>query len=218
MSITKAEECPICGRQTGALAKSSLRYNKKHVCQTCCKKLADAGVNLLKVKKMSLEDLRKMTGNTDTQRYVKAEVEARFRPTRSVSRFLEVDDEMRVVSVPTVSLTGKVVDRVFVPFGQIEDFELISDGVTKTKADLVGAAVGGLMLATVHFAVLDLSGKKKEYCTELKMVVWLRDSDNPKVTIDFLKGAKLDAGGGAFEYLLKQVDEVIAILDEVSSR
>lgn len=136
MSITKTENCPICGRPTGAFAKSNLRYDKKHVCQTCCKKLADAGVNLLKAKKMPLDDLRKITGNTDTQRCVKAEVEARFRPTRSVSRFLEVDDEMRVVSVPTVSLTGKVTDRVFIPFSQIVDFELISDEITKTKADL----------------------------------------------------------------------------------
>lgn len=74
------------------------------------------------------------------------------------------------------------------------------------------------MLATVNFAVLNLDGKKKEYCTELKMVLRLNDPDNPEVTIDFLKGVKLDAGGSAFGYLLKQVDEVIAILDEISSQ
>lgn len=67
MSLIKTEDCPICGRPTSALRKSSLKYEKKYVCKTCTEKLTDAGIFLLKVRKMPLDELRRIVGISPVQ-------------------------------------------------------------------------------------------------------------------------------------------------------
>ncbi len=50
MGIFKKENCPICGTPTGALSKSSAKYNGLFVCQNCAKMLADGGIMLVNLK------------------------------------------------------------------------------------------------------------------------------------------------------------------------
>ncbi len=61
-NIFRKEECPICGKPTNAANKVIAKYNKKNLCQKCANNLNKAGVNLVTLKKNSLEDLQKLAG------------------------------------------------------------------------------------------------------------------------------------------------------------
>ena len=49
MSIFKTEECPICGKLTKALQKTSAKFNGKFICKECYVKIINnIGNNITK--------------------------------------------------------------------------------------------------------------------------------------------------------------------------
>ena len=69
MGIFKTEDCPICGTPTGAMSKSSAKYNGLYVCQDCAKKLSANKISLIRLKKYPLEELQKIV-NAETEKTV----------------------------------------------------------------------------------------------------------------------------------------------------
>ena len=69
MGIFKTEDCPICGTPTGAMSKSSAKYNGLYVCRDCAKKLSANKISLIRLKKYPLEELQKIV-NAETEKTV----------------------------------------------------------------------------------------------------------------------------------------------------
>lgn len=87
MGIFNTEDCPICGTPTGAMSKSSAKYNGVYVCKNCAKKLAANKILLIKLKKFPLEELQRIVGAEDQkQEKHQEEVEA-FSATKKIGNF-----------------------------------------------------------------------------------------------------------------------------------
>ena len=99
MGIFNTEDCPICGTPTGAMSKSSAKYNGVYVCKNCAKKLAANNILLIKLKKYPLEELQRIVGVEDQkQEEHQEEVEA-FSATKKIGNFIQFDDVNKKIAI-----------------------------------------------------------------------------------------------------------------------
>ena len=60
MGMWNKEQCPICGKETGALGKSGIKKENSYICRNCFLKLTSSGVGTSKIKDLSAEELKQI--------------------------------------------------------------------------------------------------------------------------------------------------------------
>lgn len=213
MALFKTEVCPICGRETGAMEKTSAKYEKKYICRTCFQQITDAGIFVLDIKKVPLEKLKEITGTAEAQLAERRELASRFHATRSAGPRLEFDMDARVFAIarPSSPKAEKIWD--YYNFDDVIDFELIEDGNTVTSGGLGRAVVGGVLFGGVGAVVGAVTGgkKTKETCKELRLKVTMNNIDKPIIYADFLHGTEIKKSSPTYTGLMSQAQEAVAV-------
>ncbi len=216
MSIFKTEDCPICGKPTGAMAKSSAKYNGKYVCQDCAKKLAANKILLIKLKKYPLEELQKIvSAETEKREEHEAEVEA-FSATKEIGKFIQFDDVNKKFAVPKTSLTGKIRDMKIFDYSSIVEYELLEDGNSIEKGGVGRAIVGGALFGGVGAVVGAATGHKhKSTCSKLQIKITLNDISTPVVYVNFIE-AETKKNGILYKTVYPLAQEALSVLSIIT--
>ncbi len=216
MGLFKTENCPICNKPTGALAKSSAKYNGLFVCQSCAKKLTANGILLIRLNKYSLDELQKITGTSkeDIQKHL-TEVSS-FQATKKVGNFIHFDDVNNKFAVPHTSITGAVNDLQIFDYSDLLDFELIEDGNSISKGGVGRALVGGALFGSVGAIVGGSTGhKQKSTCSKLQVKITLNNIKKPTVYINFIE-TETPKDGFVYKQLYGQAQEILSLLEVVT--
>ena len=177
MSILKTENCPICNTPTGALKKSSVRYNKLFVCQDCTKKLAASGISLLEIVGISARNAEEHASKI-----------ASFKATKAVGNFIQFDDRNRKFAIPKTNLIGKIKDLAIYDYSDILDYELIEDGNSISKGGVGRAIVGGALFGGIGAIVGGSTGhKQKSICSKLQVKITMNNMSYPTIYINFIE-------------------------------
>lgn len=213
MALFKAEECPICGRQIGAMEKTSVKYDKKYICKTCYGPIVDAGIFVFDIKKVPLEKLKEITGNAERQLVARRELEAQFTTTRHAGPNLEFDMDSRMFAVAKTSSLGAAKMKDYYSFDDVVDFELIEDGNTVSSGGLGRAVVGGVLFGGAGAVVGAVTGgkKTKQTCKELRLKITMNSIENPVVYVDFIHGAELKKDSQTYKQLAGQAQDAVSL-------
>ena len=215
MSILKTENCPICNTPTGALKKSSVRYNKLFVCQDCTKKLAASGISLLKISKYGIEELREIVGISARNAEEHASQIASFKATKAVGNFIQFDDRNRKFAIPKTNLIGKIKDLAIYDYSDILDYELIEDGNSISKGGVGRAIVGGALFGGIGAIVGGSTGhKQKSTCSKLQVKITMNNMSYPTIYINFIE-VETKKDGLLYKQLYSSAQETMSLLDIV---
>ena len=216
MGIFKTEDCPICGKSTGALSKSSAKYNGFFICQDCAKKLLANNISLLKLKKYPLEELKEIVG-AETEKNIEheSEVEA-FSATKTIGNFIQFDDVNKKIAIPKTSLTGRILDMQIFDYSSIVGFELLEDGNSVEKGGVGRAIVGGTLFGGVGAVVGASTGHKhKATCSKLQIKITLNDISVPVVYINFIM-TETKKNGVLYNTIYPLAQEALSVLNIIT--
>lgn len=212
MGIFKTENCPICGTPTGALSKSSAKYNGLYVCQDCAKKLSAGGIMLIKLKKYPLEELQKIVGASKQQTQEHLEELASFHPTKKIGNFIQFDDTSKKFAIPKTGFGGSIRNLQIYDYSNILDYELLEDGNSISKGGVGRAIIGGALFGSVGAIVGGSTGHKiKGTCSKLQIKITMNSMENPTVYINFIE-SETRKDGFVYKELYAQAQEILSLL------
>lgn len=134
MGIFNTEDCPICGTPTGAMSKSSAKYNGVYVCKNCAKKLATNNILLIKLKKYPLEELQRIVGaENQKQEEHQEEVEA-FSATKKIGNFIQFDDVNKKLQFQRPVLQARFVTCRFLIIQQLLNMNCLRMAIVSRRA------------------------------------------------------------------------------------
>lgn len=215
MSIFKTENCPICGTPTSALEKTSAKYNGFYICKSCFTQLTKAGINVLQIKKKSLEELQGIVGITYKSYEEHQEEINKFSITKQVANFLYLDDNQKKFALPKVTTLGKVKDMNIYNYEEIIDYELIEDGNSISKGGVGRAIVGGVLFGGVGAIVGGSTGhKNKQTCSRLQVKITLNNISCPVVYIDLIT-TETKKDGILYKTVFPQAQEILSLLNVI---
>jgi hypothetical protein len=216
MGIFKTEDCPICGKPTGAMSKSSAKYNGVYVCQDCAKKLSANKILLIRLKKYPLEELQKIV-NAETEKKEEHEEEVKaFSATKEIGKFILFDDVNKKIAIPKTSLTGKIRDMKIFDYSSIVEFELLEDGNSIEKGGVGRAIVGGALFGGVGAVVGAATGHKhKATCSKLQIKITLNDISMPVVYVNFIE-AETKKNGALYKMVYPMAQEALSVLSIIT--
>ncbi len=216
MGIFKMEDCPICGTPTGAMSKSSAKYNGLYVCRDCAKKLSANKISLIRLKKYPLEELQKIVNaETEKKEEHEAEVEA-FSATKEIGKFILFDDVNKKFAIPKTSLTGKIRDMKIFDYSSIVEYELLEDGNSIEKGGVGRAIVGGALFGGVGAVVGATTGHKhKATCSKLQIKITLNDISMPVVYVNFIE-AETKKNGALYKMIYPMAQEALSVLSIIT--
>lgn len=216
MGIFNTEDCPICGTPTGAMSKSSAKYNSVYVCKNCAKKLAANKILLIKLKKYPLEELQRIVGAEDQkQEEHQEEVEA-FSATKKIGNFIQFDDVNKKIAIPKTSFTGKICDLQIFDYSAISEYELLEDGNSIEKGGIGRALVGGALFGGVGAVVGASTGHKhKATCSKLQIKITLNDMKTPVVYVNFIE-AETKKNGALYKMIYPMAQEALSVLSIIT--
>jgi hypothetical protein len=216
MEIFKTEDCPICGKPTGAMAKSLTKYNGLYVCKDCTKKLTANKVSLFKLKKYTLEDLQKIVADENKKQKEHLEEIEAFSPTKVIGNFIQFDDINKKIAIPKTSLTGKIRDMQIFDYSSIVEFELLEDGNSLDKGGVGRAIVGGALFGGVGAVVGATTGhKKKNTCSKLQIKITLNNMNTPVVYINFIQN-ETRKDGMIYKLTYPKAQEALSVLNIIT--
>lgn len=213
MGLFKREDCPICGLPTGALSKSSAKYNGTCVCQNCSKKLSGAGLFLLKLKDYPLEQLQEIVGVSKETAQAHLDEVAAFQATKKVGNFIYFDDKSKKFAIPKVGLGSTIQDLEIYKYSDILDYELLEDGNSISKGGVGRAIVGAALFGSVGAIVGGSTGHKQQgTCSKLQIKITMNSMDIPTVYINFIE-SETKKNGIIYEELYTQAQEALSLLN-----
>ena len=105
-----------------------------------------------------------------------------FSPTRTVSTYLEIDDDHGAVKI-----CSKKGAPVYLLYSQIMSCEIFVDDVPGSNTGLLGAAAGGLLFGGTGAVVGGIAGKQNlEYINSISVRIRTSSSTMPAVSVETL--------------------------------
>ena len=214
MGLFKTENCPICERPTGAMSKSSAKYNGVFVCQSCAKKLSANNIFLLKLKNYPLEELRRIACVQDKDAH-KAEIE-NFSVTKRIGNYIHFDDTNKKFAILETNLSGKLKDMQIYDYSSIVEYELLEDGNSIEKGGVGRAIVGGALFGGVGAIVGGMTNHKhKATCSKLQIKITLNNISNPVVYVNFIE-TETKKDGIIYKSVFPMAQEALSILSVIT--
>lgn len=224
MGLFGKTNCPICGKEVGAMSKSVYKFQGEYICSKCYTAIYSTG-NIGRLKTMTLEEAKKIVKETpEVSRYsLKAMTgintpAGRIPEPLSIKRiggYFEADLKNKTWRIP-----GLFGGTQMMPYSMILDYELLEDGssVTKGGASIGRAAVGGFLFGPAGLIIGGVTGKRKQkdFCTTMQIKITLNNPQTPTAYIKFIT-SKTKKSGVAYKAACKNAQEVLSLLNVITN-
>lgn len=196
-----AKMCAVCGSKT-SLDRNSIA-NKEVACRSCINQAKLTAIEVLKLKKMTADDLKDRINGVN----VNKDDPANFNATKKIGNHVRFDDIKKKWAVP--GALGAILPQNLYDYSDVVSTELLEDGQTVNKGGIGRAIVGGALFGQTGAVVGAVTRKSKDFCTHLKVKVTVRDMNKPAVLIPFLdKKTKKDSS--AYKTAYNQAQECMS--------
>lgn len=184
--FTKAN-CVICGAETSSLHRYKLN-DGTYLCGDCLSKVnvTEGGFSAAVLKSSSVDEIEERMKFVEKDLMRNAERLEKFTPTLKESNYIWFDDKNKWFVIPQGLFKVTIDDCYVFEYKEIVDYEVLEDGTSITKGGLGKALVGGAVFGIAGAIAGGTSKRTKQVCTDLKLKITTKNSDQPVIYIPFI--------------------------------